>query len=114
MSAALAPMQRLGLAAWAALALLQVIWHGWLFPAQTVPAWLLLAASLGPLLLPLLALRRPPRALLWTGILSLFYFSHGVAEAWSTPGERLLAWLEIALSVLLIATLGLGVRRKSR
>jgi uncharacterized membrane protein len=106
--------QKLGLAAWAALALLQLIWHGWLLPSQDMPMMLMLAITLVPLLLPLTALRRPRRALLWVGILALFYFCHGVAEAWSSPVERTLAILEITLTLLLIGTLGAGVRRPRR
>jgi len=98
--------------AWAALAALQLIWHGWLFPAESMPVPVALAITLVPLLLPLLALRNVPRALLWVGILSLFYFSHGIAEAWSAPGERLLAFIEIGLTLILIGSLGLGVQRK--
>ena len=76
-------------------------------------AWVL-AITLIPLLLPLAALRKPRRALLWVGILALFYFCHGVAEAWSSPAERALAMAEIALTLLLIGTLGAGVRRPRR
>lgn len=108
-----APVYRLGLVAWALLVLLQLLWHGWLFPPQQLPRALLLAVTVLPLLLPLLAIRNVRRALLWVGILSLFYFCHGVAEAWSAPGERLLAWLEIVLTVGLIAVLGAGVKRRS-
>ncbi|RCS29012.1 DUF2069 domain-containing protein [Rhodanobacter denitrificans] len=104
--------QRVGLFAWAALAALQFVWHAWLFPPQTLPLWLVLAIAAVPLLLPLLAIRDARRALLWVGILSLFYFCHGVAEAWSSPGERGLAVIEIILTLLLIGTLGAGVRRK--
>ena len=74
-----------------ALVVLQLIWHGWLFPPQIHAVWLVLAITVIPLLLPLLALRDVRRALLWVGILSLFYFCHGVSEAWSTAGERWLA-----------------------
>ena len=35
-------------------------------------------------------------------MLALFWFSHGVMVAWTRPPERLLAWLEIALSLLVI------------
>jgi uncharacterized membrane protein len=76
--------------------------------------WLVLVITVVPLLLPLLAIRDPRRALLWVGILSLFYFCHGIAEAWSSPNERWLALIEIALTLLLIGTLGAGVKRKSR
>jgi uncharacterized membrane protein len=108
---ALPPEQRLGLLGWAGLTLLQIVWHGWLFLPQTVPAWLVLAITVIPLLLPLLAIRDARRALLWVGILSLFYFCHGVSEAWSAPGQRWLAVSEIVLTVLLIGVLGAGVKR---
>ena len=104
--------QRLGLVAWAALTALQPVWHAWLFPAAPSALWLVLTLTTLPLLLPLLALRDVRRALLWVGILSLFYFSHGVAEAWSSPSERWLALFEVALTVLLIGLLGAGVRRR--
>ena len=94
--------QRWGLYAWAGLLALQLIWHAWLVPPQTVPLWLVLA------------IRRIRRALLWVGILSLFYFCHGVAEAWSSPGERWLALIEVLLTLLLIGTLGAGVRRSPK
>ncbi len=106
--------QRWGLYAWGGLVLLQLIWHAWLVPAQTVPLWLVLAITVAPLVLPLLAIRRIRRALLWVGILSLFYFCHGVAEAWSSPHERWLALVEVLLTLLLIGTLGAGVRRRPK
>ena len=112
MSTPIATTYRVGLAAWAALALLQLAWHGWLFPAQHMPAWLVLLITVVPLLLPLSAIRDVRRALLWVGILSLFYFCHGISEAWSAPGERWLGWIEIMLTVTLIGTLGAGVKRK--
>ncbi|AGG88103.1 MULTISPECIES: DUF2069 domain-containing protein [Rhodanobacter] len=112
MRAPILPVYRVGLAAWALLVVLQLAWHAWLVPPQTLPVWLVLAITLVPLLLPLLAIRDVRRALLWVGILSLFYFSHGVAEAWSSAGERWLAIAEIALTVLLIAALGAGVKRR--
>lgn len=112
MTAPVAANYRVGLIAWAALTVLQLLWHGWLFPAQTMPPMLLLAITVIPLLLPLLAIRDLRRALLWVGILSLFYFCHGVSEAWSAPGERWLGWLEIGLTLTLIGMLGAGVQRR--
>ncbi len=106
------PVYRLGLAAWALLTLLQLLWHGVLFPARQMPVWLVLAFTTLPLLLPLLAMRNVQRALLWVGIISLFYFCHGVAEAWSSSGGRWLALAEIVLTVGLIVMLGAGVRRR--
>lgn len=110
---AVPPVYRVGLAAWAALVLLQLVWHGWLFPGQWLPAWAVVLITVVPLLLPLLALRRDVRrALLWVGILSLFYFCHGISEGWTSASERWLALAEILLTLLLIGTLGAGVRRK--
>lgn len=109
---ALPTEQRLGLLAWATLVALQLVWHAWLFPPQQMPVWLVLAITVIPLLLPLLAIRDPRRALLWVGILSLFYFCHGIAEGWSSSSERWLALAEIVLTLLLIGTLGAGVKRK--
>ena len=111
---ALPKEQRLGLLAWAALVALQLIWHAWLFPPQQMPMWLLLAITVVPLLLPLLAIRDARRALLWVGILSLFYFCHGISEGWSSSSERWLALVEIVLTLFLIGTLGAGVKRKQR
>jgi uncharacterized membrane protein len=111
-SPALSGEEKLGLFAWAALTTLQPVWHAWLSPPQHTPVWVVLALTVTPLLLPLFALRNVRRALLWVGILSLFYFCHGVAEAWSAPAERSLALAEVALTLLLIAALGMGVRRK--
>ena len=108
------PVYRIGLIAWGFLLLLQLLWHGWLFPSQQMPTWLVLAFTVVPLLLPAFALRNVRRALLWVGILSLFYFCHGVTEAWSAPTERPLALAEIVLTVSLIALLGAGVKRQPR
>ncbi|QRP64751.1 DUF2069 domain-containing protein [Rhodanobacter sp. FDAARGOS 1247] len=109
------PVYRLGLIAWALLVVLQLVWHAWLFPPQSMPITLLLAITVVPLLLPLFALRDVRRALLWVGILSLFYFCHGVSEAWSAAGtERWLAVAEVVLTLLLIGALGAGAKRKPR
>ena len=93
--------------AWAGLLLLQLIWHASIAPPANGQIGLALLLVLPPLLLPLLALRRGPRrALLWVGIVSLGYFCHGVVAAWSIPEIRSLAMAEIALSLVLIGTLG--------
>ena len=95
---------------WAGLALVQLAWHLWLLPPARGAGPVLLLALL-PLALPLLALRRLQRALIWTGIVALFYFCHGVAEAWSQPAERSLALAQIAFSLLLIGALGVSARQ---
>lgn len=106
---------RTGFVAWGLLGVLQVLWHGWWAPPETGSPALAAGVALLPLLLPLVALRRPPRALLCAGMIALFYFCHGVMEAWSVPLVRLPAMLEIGLSVVLILALGGGVyKRRSK
>lgn len=106
--------ERWGLAAWAGLFLLQLAWYLWLFPPEVMPLWLVLGLTVLPLLLPLLAIGDVRRALLWVGILSLFYFCHGIAEGWTSSSERWLALVEIVLTLFLIGTLGAGVQRRPR
>jgi uncharacterized membrane protein len=105
----------LGYAAWAGLVVLHAAWYLWLAPPQSGSPWLALALTVVPLLLPLAALRRSAqRALLWVGILALFYFCHGVVAAWGEPQVRALAWVEIALCVALIGVLGWESRQYKR
>jgi uncharacterized membrane protein len=112
MRAPLALIDRIGFVTWMALIALQCAWYAWLFPPAHLPMGVALAVAVIPLLLPLLALRSMRRALLWVGILSLFYFCHGIAESWSSTQERWPALLEVFLTLLLIGTLGAGVKRK--
>ncbi|HEX7349181.1 MAG TPA: DUF2069 domain-containing protein [Rhodanobacteraceae bacterium] len=94
--------QRLGFAAWGALALLQIVWHAWLLPpngASVVPT---LLVALVPLAIPLIYWRQPPRTLLVAGMVCLFYFCHGVAAAFAAPRERVFAWIEIVLAISVI------------
>ena len=105
-------MQRIGFAAWTAQALLQIVWHAWLLPPQRMPIAVALVIALLPLALPLLYWRSLQRALLTAGIVNLFYFCHGIAEAWSSRPERALALIETALAVILILSLTRKPRRK--
>ncbi|WP_395683223.1 DUF2069 domain-containing protein [Dokdonella sp.] len=94
-------------ATWAALVLLQPAWYLLLAPPAGGSPWLALALTVPPLLLPLTALRSGPRrALLWIGIVALFYFCHGIVAAWVVPSARLPALIETALCVVLIAAFG--------
>ncbi|MEO8670998.1 MAG: DUF2069 domain-containing protein [Tahibacter sp.] len=104
----------LGVAAWIGLIVLHLAWSLWLAP-PTGSIWPGLIFALTPLLLAALALRQSlQRALLWVGVLSLFYFSHGVALAWSEPRARAPAVLEVALCLLLIGALGWQSRHYQR
>ena len=106
------PLQ-IGILAWAALVLLQPAWYLWLAPPANANGALALAFTLPPLLLPLFALRTSARrALLWVGILALFYFCHGIVAAWVVPSTRMPALIEALLCVVLIGTLGWDVRSR--
>ncbi|MBS0430851.1 MAG: DUF2069 domain-containing protein [Proteobacteria bacterium] len=98
-------MQWIGFGAWIALALLQVVWHAWLLPPERMPVAVALSIALLPLAWPLAYRRTPARALIAAGMVSLFYFCHGVAEAWASPRERGLALVEIVLALVLIGSL---------
>lgn len=103
---------RLGVAAWIALIALEIAWYLWLAPPAGGRAWLALAITVPPLLLPLLALPSGiTRALLWLGVVALFYFSHGVVAAWVAPDVRVPALIEALLCVVVIAALGWNARR---
>jgi uncharacterized membrane protein len=110
-SAALTRTQKTGLGAWAALLAVQLVWYT-VYPPVSIPAWVALALTVPPLLLPLLSLPHVTRALLWVGTLALFYFCHGVTETWSGGADRWLGILELIVTLLLIGTLGVGVRRR--
>jgi uncharacterized membrane protein len=106
-------MQRIGFAAWIAQAVLQIVWHAWLLPPERMPVAVALVIALLPLALPLLYWRTPPRALIAAGMISLFYFCHGVAEAWTSAPERILASIEIVLALALIGSLVRKPRKRS-
>lgn len=101
-----------GLAAWALLVLLQPAWYLWLAPPTGGHPLFALLLTLPPLLLPLFALRSGARrALLWVGLLTLFYFCHGIVAAWVVESARVPALIEVLLCVALIGALGVDARR---
>ena len=106
--------RRTGFAAWAVLIVLHIVWHAWWRPPLHLPLTWALVISLLPLLLPLLALRQPARALLLIGMIALFYFCHGVSEAWTSLYARAPACVEVALTLLLIGAVGAAVQRRPR
>ncbi|MCW4454088.1 DUF2069 domain-containing protein [Flavobacterium sp. MXW15] len=67
-----------------------------------------------PPLLLAIALRLGWRqAPFWSGVLALFWFSHGVMSAWAHRETALLAWAEIVLSLLVVALAsGPGIRAR--
>ena len=101
-----------------ALVLLQPAWYLWLAPPAVLPPMVATVAMALPILPALLlSLFRRPSAGFWGGLAALFYFSHGVMEAWSNPAATLPAWLEVLLATALVFSAswrGLQARRAAR
>ena len=68
----------------------------------------------GPPLLLAIALRLGwRRAPFWSGVLALFWFSHGVMSAWTHRETARLAWVEILLALLVVVLASLpGLRAR--
>jgi uncharacterized membrane protein len=81
-----------------ALALFYVVW----FARDQHLLTGLLVFALPPLLLAIAAWRGWHRAGFVAGVLALLWFCHGVMLAWSEPGQRWMALLEVALSLAII------------
>ncbi|MDP1697246.1 MAG: DUF2069 domain-containing protein [Xanthomonadaceae bacterium] len=105
---------KLAVAAIMALWLLHAIWQLGLSSLPLPLRLALLSIALLPGLPCLLAwLRNRRSAAFWAGAGSLFYFSHGVMEAWAAEQWRLLAFVEIALALLAIFASSIdGVRAR--
>lgn len=98
--------------AWLGLIALQLLWFGWLAPAESLGRTGGLLFALLPLLLPLWPiLRLNLDALVVGGMILLIYFCFAVVEAWVSPAVRVLALIEIALIALYYLAL-LSVRRR--
>lgn len=97
---------------WAALGIFallayQILWHGILLPSENANRWLITFIFTVPLLpVCLLVFLKHRSFAFWGGAVALFYFSHGVMEAWTLRdvwpvgfGEALLSvWVIIAAS----------------
>ena len=91
----------LTLAGYGLLILLLVLWYG-LWSPSTLPVGLVLFFLLLPLIFPLVGMIRGKiYTHAWMTMLILFYFIHGVGEAWTTPEDRIYAIAEIILSMVI-------------
>ena len=94
--------------------LLQLLWHGVLFPSTGAPAWLVTTLFALPIVpATWLLAKRHRHAPFWSAVAALFYFSHGLMEAWAVPQTRWLALAEAALALELVAAASwTGVRTR--
>jgi uncharacterized membrane protein len=68
---------------------LLTVWYSWLAPPTHLPTALVLIVLLVPLLLPLRGLLHGRKyTFAWSCFLALFYFTHGVMEAYSSELTR--------------------------
>jgi len=97
-----------------ALALLMVVWEGWVAPIRPGGSWLLLKALPPILLLPKIW-RGTVYTFRWAPLVMMFYFTEGIVRAWSEAGvSRLLASLEITLAVAFTACCWLFIKALGR
>ncbi len=89
--------------------------YGWWFRADPHLTAVLLVFVAPPLVLLLMLALGRGVARFWAGVLALFWFSHGVMSAWTHRETALYAWVEIVLSLLIVALVSLpGVRARFR
>lgn len=90
---------------------LLMLWPTVLTPTTEFPVTLILLISVTPLLLPMRGLLdRNPKSCAWSAYVSLIYFIHGTAEAYTDIAGRLYASLEIILSLMLFLGATLYIR----
>jgi uncharacterized membrane protein len=81
----------------------QVLWHFVLAPPEKAAPWLISLMFALPLIpVCILALMKHRSFAFWGGMFGLFYFSHGVMEAWTLRDIWPLGMGEAAISVWVI------------
>lgn len=84
--------------------ILLMLWNTILIPSTLFPVAVVLVAVITPILIPFRGLLNANlKSCTWMSYISLFYFTHGMAEAYLTPDERYYALLEVLFSLLLCA-----------
>ena len=103
----------LAVASLAGLIALMLLWELVVAPAHS-PLWI--AIKVVPLCVPLAGiLKRKMYTYRWLSLLVWLYFIEGVVRAWSDGGmSARLAWVEIALCILLFAACAFHVRLRLR
>ena len=84
-----------------ALFALSVLFSLWFHDSASRVA-LMVFFTLPPLLLLIGVLRGNAKAVFWAGVAGLFWFSHGVMEAYAVPAERGYAVTELVLAIVII------------
>ncbi|MCB1555088.1 MAG: DUF2069 domain-containing protein [Xanthomonadales bacterium] len=108
--------RRVGVACWWLLVALQPLWHAIAPSGSVVARVVVTAAFLAPMAWPSWMLwGHRANALFWSALVSLFYFCHGVMEAWASPPVRAFALTEVALCLGLVGAVGVdGWQRRKQ
>ena len=95
--------------------ILLMLWNTILAPSEHFPVGLVLIFSITPLLLPFKGLLNANlKSCTWMSYISLFYFTHGMAEAYINPTEFYYALLEVIFSLLLCTGCGFYVYKAEK
>eukprot|EP01036_Dinobryon_divergens_P045079 gene45079-60184_t len=96
------------------LIVLGLLWELWLAPVR--PGGSLLAIKVLPLCLPLAGLlKNRMYTYRWVSLVIWLYFTEGVVRGWSDkPPSQWLAWVEVALCLVLFTACTLHVRLRQR
>lgn len=98
---------------WLLLMTLQPAWFLWWNPPALLTPPLVTAIWLVPLAIPAWWIwKLHPRALIAGGLVLLFHFSLGVAEAWVSAESRLPALVQTTLTAGYFAVLGVAARSR--
>lgn len=95
--------------------ILLMLWNTILVPSKHLPVAIVLVIVVTPLLIPFRGLLNANlKSCTWMSYISLFYFTHGVAEAYTTPAEFYYAVLEIFFSLMLCVGAGFYVYKAEK
>jgi uncharacterized membrane protein len=110
-----APWRVMTLSGHFALMALLMVWEIWIEPAEVLPKSLVILFMVGPLLIPLRGLLYGrPYTHAWTSFLSMFYFLHGVGQAYAGERFAYLGYLEVLFSLMLFLGTIFYARYRSR
>lgn len=97
------------------LMVLLLVWEIWIDPNGRIPRSLVILFMVGPLLIPLRGLLYGrPYTHAWTSFLAMFYFLHGVGQAWAGEQFAYLGMLEVLFSLMLFLGTIFYARFRSR
>ncbi|MCK4843293.1 MAG: DUF2069 domain-containing protein [Methylococcales bacterium] len=95
--------------------ILLMLWNTLLVPSTRLPIALVLIFVISPMLIPLRGfLNGNLKSCTWMCYISLFYFTHGISEAYTTPAELYYGLLEVFFSLLLCTGAGFYVYKAEK